>query len=151
MDVSGATILLHSEATTAGARDIVLPHQVTPTARPAATPAPPGQRALTPTAPPPAGRVPGAQVDPVSRIALDIGGSLCKIVHFAPVPARPNGNDAADGLTGGRLHFERFLTQDTDGWLGLLRKLVEENRRHGRTTVRRARALRRVGPTSAAC
>jgi pantothenate kinase len=81
----------------------------------------------------------------VSRIALDIGGSLCKIVHFE------RAEDGADGLPGGRLHFLRVPTHDADAWMRVLRALVDRRRAQGHAVVRGHASTVRGGEVHPPC
>ncbi|KAL2519536.1 Pantothenate kinase 2 [Abeliophyllum distichum] len=67
-------------------------------------------------------------VDEVSNLALDIGGSLIKMVYFSSnsgssvddqVHGSANG-DSNHSVLSGRLHFEKFETRKIDDWIGYL-------------------------------
>lgn len=59
----------------------------------------------------------------VSHIAVDIGGSLAKLVYFSREP----GDDAI----GGRLNFFKFETERIDACIEFMRKLQADQKRHG--------------------
>lgn len=59
----------------------------------------------------------------VSHIAVDIGGSLAKLVYFSREP----GDDAL----GGRLNFFKFETERIDACIEFMRKLQADQKRHG--------------------
>ncbi|KAI8072356.1 pantothenate kinase [Gongronella butleri] len=54
------------------------------------------------------------QTEYVSQIAVDIGGSLAKIVYFTK------------GRTGGRLHFKKFETEKIDDCIDFIATLLQE-------------------------
>ncbi|KAL8972114.1 MAG: hypothetical protein Q9183_000708 [Haloplaca sp. 2 TL-2023] len=56
----------------------------------------------------------------VSHVALDIGGSLAKLVYFSEEPESKN--------LGGRLNFLKFETDQIDQCLGFVKKLQSEYR-----------------------
>ncbi|KAL8873223.1 MAG: hypothetical protein Q9174_001270 [Haloplaca sp. 1 TL-2023] len=56
----------------------------------------------------------------VSHVALDIGGSLAKLVYFSEEPDSKN--------LGGRLNFLKFETDQIDQCLGLVKRLQSEYR-----------------------
>lgn len=63
-------------------------------------------------------------VDEVSNLALDIGGSLIKMVYFSrnsdsSVDCSSNGN-LNNSILSGRLHFEKFETRKIDDWINFL-------------------------------
>ncbi|KAL1924465.1 uncharacterized protein VTP21DRAFT_4119 [Calcarisporiella thermophila] len=62
------------------------------------------------------------QNEQVSHIAVDIGGSLAKLVYFT---LRPNGTE------GGRLNFTKFETENVDKCLEFIRKLLAERKANG--------------------
>ncbi|KAF4552299.1 Pantothenate kinase-like protein [Elsinoe fawcettii] len=82
----------------------------------------------------------------VSHVAADIGGSLAKVVYFAPEETHANGTEAGEedeeesGVVqgkskgkgkkgkGGRLHFLRFETDKIDACIEFLRGLEEQQR-----------------------
>ncbi|KAF2226555.1 pantothenate kinase [Elsinoe ampelina] len=73
----------------------------------------------------------------VSHVAADIGGSLAKVVYFAPETEEPaNGKSKSKSKgKGGRLHFLRFETDKIDACIEFLRGLEEQQRRRaGRTS-----------------
>ncbi|PNS18535.1 pantothenate kinase [Sphaceloma murrayae] len=66
----------------------------------------------------------------VSHVAADIGGSLAKVVYFAPETGRGTGKSKGKG---GRLHFLRFETDKIDACIEFLRGLqVQQRRRAGK-------------------
>ncbi|CDS06976.1 hypothetical protein LRAMOSA09499 [Lichtheimia ramosa] len=58
------------------------------------------------------------QTEHVSQIAVDIGGSLAKIVYFTSSADRK----------GGRLHFKKFETEKIDECIDYIAELVEDSR-----------------------
>ncbi|KAI9318106.1 pantothenate kinase [Dichotomocladium elegans] len=58
------------------------------------------------------------QTEHVSQIAVDIGGSLAKIVYFTSSVDRK----------GGRLHFKKFETEKIDDCIDFIAELVEDSR-----------------------
>ncbi|KAI9285685.1 pantothenate kinase [Umbelopsis sp. AD052] len=56
------------------------------------------------------------QTEHVSQIAIDIGGSLAKIVYFT----------SSNDIKGGRLHFKKFETEKIDECLDFIAELVED-------------------------
>ncbi|KAI9495981.1 pantothenate kinase [Zychaea mexicana] len=58
------------------------------------------------------------QIEHVSQIAVDIGGSLAKIVYFTSSADRK----------GGRLHFKKFETDKIDECIDFIAELVEDAR-----------------------
>ncbi|TKX25589.1 pantothenate kinase [Elsinoe australis] len=60
----------------------------------------------------------------VSHVAADIGGSLAKVVYFAP----ETGKGGGAGAKGGRLHFLRFETDKIDACIEFLRGLQNQQR-----------------------
>jgi len=52
--------------------------------------------------------------DCITHIALDIGGSLIKLVYFQPDSPDANGSPAPGGRPGGKLHFVKFETAKID-------------------------------------
>eukprot|EP00160_Parvularia_atlantis_P017017 Unigene5680_Nuclearia_a/m.17335 Unigene5680_Nuclearia_a/g.17335 ORF Unigene5680_Nuclearia_a/g.17335 Unigene5680_Nuclearia_a/m.17335 type:complete len:775 (+) Unigene5680_Nuclearia_a:34-2358(+) len=75
------------------------------------------------------------QLEDVSVVALDIGGSLSKVVYFS---RKQVDYDAGDGSPGGRLHFERFPSKPLDECLRFVERITEDSRRAGRPLVIRA-------------
>jgi len=64
------------------------------------------------------------QTEHVSQIAVDIGGSLAKIVYFT----------SSNDIKGGRLHFKKFETEKIDECLEFIAELVKDARQiNGRT------------------
>lgn len=59
----------------------------------------------------------------VEQIALDIGGSLAKVVYFV----------RKEGVQGGRLLFNRFETEDMHHCLDFLRHIIEQQQRRRQT------------------
>jgi len=59
----------------------------------------------------------------VSHVAVDIGGSLAKLVYFSREP----GDDAL----GGRLNFFKFETERIDACIEFMRKLQADQKQHG--------------------
>ncbi|KAI8080010.1 pantothenate kinase [Halteromyces radiatus] len=71
------------------------------------------------------------QTEHVAQIAVDIGGSLAKIVYFT----------AFKGRTGGRLHFKKFETEKIDECIEFIAELVkdaQEGYEHRRPMVLKA-------------
>ena len=72
------------------------------------------------------------QLEDVNIVALDLGGSLSKVVYFSRKPMGENGDDNV----GGRLHFERFATKPIDECVDFVEKIVNECRSGGHEVVR---------------
>ncbi|KAI9302205.1 pantothenate kinase [Cunninghamella echinulata] len=56
------------------------------------------------------------QIEHVAQIAVDIGGSLAKIVYFT----------SSKGKTGGRLHFKKFETEKIDDCISFIVDLLKD-------------------------
>ncbi|KAH8551212.1 pantothenate kinase [Umbelopsis sp. PMI_123] len=65
------------------------------------------------------------QTEQVSQIAIDIGGSLTKIVYYTSTP----------GIQGGKLHFTRFETDCIDNGIELVVRLLQESQNSTRSSV----------------
>ncbi|KAG8626451.1 hypothetical protein KVT40_005396 [Elsinoe batatas] len=77
----------------------------------------------------------------VSHVAADIGGSLAKVVYFAPETEEASNGKSKSKTKGkgGRLHFLRFETDKIDACIEFLRGLEEQQRRRsvGRAGTKR--------------
>ncbi|KAL1920125.1 uncharacterized protein VTP21DRAFT_1271 [Calcarisporiella thermophila] len=67
------------------------------------------------------------QHEHVSQIAVDIGGSLVKLVYFT---LRPNGSE------GGRLNFVKFETEHIDRCIEFIRKLLSERKDNEKVVIK---------------
>ncbi|GAB5592908.1 hypothetical protein Unana1_07808 [Umbelopsis nana] len=65
------------------------------------------------------------QTEQVSQIAIDIGGSLTKVVYYTSTP----------GIQGGKLHFTRFETEMIDNGIELVARLLQESQKSTKSTV----------------
>ncbi|OBZ88721.1 Pantothenate kinase [Choanephora cucurbitarum] len=61
------------------------------------------------------------QTEHVSQIAVDIGGSLAKVIYFT----------LSTDKKGGRLHFKKFETEKVDECIDYIVALLKDARRHG--------------------
>jgi len=61
----------------------------------------------------------------VSHIAVDIGGSLAKVVYFT----KDAQNDSSSG--GGRLNFTKFETENIEDCIAFLKRLIGDKRHNG--------------------
>ncbi|KAI9168477.1 hypothetical protein H9P43_007849 [Blastocladiella emersonii ATCC 22665] len=61
------------------------------------------------------------QHDELPQIAVDVGGSLAKVVYFVPSGARAGG--------GGRIHFAKFETEQIESCVAFVQQLLEDGAR----------------------
>eukprot|EP00798_Chlamydomonas_sp_ICE-L_P004401 gene4401-14526_t len=98
--------------------------------------------------PAPSIELPNQEPDYVSHIALDIGGSLIKLVYFSPDFSPPSSassssvggesNPNAGTARGGRLHFVKFETNRVDDCIAFIeaKGLHRFNGKHGQKGMR---------------
>ncbi|KAM3587146.1 hypothetical protein VKS41_002187 [Umbelopsis sp. WA50703] len=65
------------------------------------------------------------QTEQVSQVAIDIGGSLTKIVYYTSTP----------GIQGGRLHFKRVETEMIDTGIELVARLLQDTQKSTRANI----------------